>query len=862
MKKTEFIEFTKIIKKTLVSFISIIVFVLLGVGLFTGFSWGSLSLKDSAQASMVSYHLHDVEVISQYGFSDKDIERFKALDPELIINPFNYSYEICEYNDLSSNVKIYQITPDINQFQEINGVLPAKADEIAIPVYFAEKYDLKVGDTISFKHNWYRSNHLLYSILYKDRSEALNVKKDSNMKYLNSDTFVITATVNNILSMCTNEFTCGVSDETGCQVEAYFYVNECAFDKKSTPDYRGLWVYSNKLNQYKYDSNEYKDGCTDIINKFNELAYTLGLEKYEQIREGISYLSATDFEHGWYGYMGLSIKNYSPYTYSFTTRNQNPGVVILDSTYHGSNNIKWSLSSMLLAIAILVTYSAVQRIIFEQRVLIGTKKALGFSRLKITSSYLLYSLIATLIGGIIGFIVGRFIISPIILSVTMNSYYLKNTVSSMSIGELLITIAIIIVLILLSTFIACNKILKKDAVTLLSSSDQNVHKKRFYEKSKLWKKLPLLTKTIINNFFNDKRRVIGTIIGIVGSTSLMVCGITFTQNMTGTPTYHYNNIQSYDTVVYYNSDINRDVKDEINAKMDDINLTYANVYATTGIVIFDNDGYPIRLNVAEDESFDKVFHLIDENGNKRSINEDGIWISKSIAETKGIKPNSKIEYTDMSGLHTLPIAHIAEYYISTPTIFMNKTTYLNVFKTGNFKTNNMYLIKGTVPLDVINRSLNDIIGYQSTYDIYTGSLSFLQSVNSGFTMMSLLYIVMSIFMALLVVLNLLVTFVMEKKRDIIVLRINGYQRKQAKKYIYADTIFLTILGIGAGIGIGYLFAYICIKSVANVNMIYLTSFNFIAMAAGIVTTALLVTLMSYISLKKIDKFELTDISKD
>ena len=517
---------------------------------------------------------------------------------------------------------------------------------------------------------------------------------------------------------------------------------------------------------------------------------------------------------------------------------------------------------MLLVIAILVTYSAVQRIVYEQQVIIGTKKALGYSRSKITSSYLLYSFIATLVGCLIGFIVGRFIVSPIIFAVSLNTYYFKYTVSSMSILELLAIIAVILVLIFFATFFACNRILKKDAVTLLSSSDQNIHKQRFFEKSKLWGKLPLLTKTIINNFFNDKRRVLGTIIGIVGSTALMVCGITFTQNMTNTPSYHYSNIQKYDTVVYYNQEVNPEVTKDINAKMDELRLIYTNLYVTTGIVIFDNDGYQVRLNVVEDDSFDKLFTLIDENGVKRSINEDGIWISKSIAETKNIKPNSTVEYSDKSGLYTLPIYHIAEYYLSTPTIFMNKNTYINVFNNTNYKTNNMFLMKENVPLEQINTALRDIAGYQSTYDYYTASTSFLKSVNSGFTIMSLLYIVMSIFMAILVVLNLLVTFVMEKKRDIITLRVNGYQKKQAKKYIYADTIFLTVLGIGAGIGIGYLFAYLCIKSVGSINLLYLTSFNFVAMAAGIATTTLLVALMSFISLKKIDKFELTDITRD
>ena len=145
-----------------------------------------------------------------------------------------------------------------------------------------------------------------------------------------------------------------------------------------------------------------------------------------------------------------------------------------------------------------------------------------------------------------------------------------------------------------------------------------------------------------------------------------------------------------------------------------------------------------------------------------------------------------VEVMDEYGTHKITISHIAKYYLTTPTLFMDMETYDEQFNNGQLFTNGLIVKRNNVSIKDINTNIKDIEGYIYTYDIYGSSIKAMDSISGAFTFMSFLYLFMSIAMAFLVILNLLVTFVNEKKKDLITLMINGYDRKDAKKYIYSE----------------------------------------------------------------------------
>ena len=115
-------------------------------------------------------------------------------------------------------------------------------------------------------------------------------------------------------------------------------------------------------------------------------------------------------------------------------------------------------------------------------------------------------------------------------------------------------------------------------------------------------------------------------------------------------------------------------------------------------------------------------------------------------------------------------------------------------------------------------------------------------------------------MGFFIILNLLIAFVSEKRRDIITILINGYSYKNANRYIYIDTIFLTIIGLIIGVGAGILFANLTISAFESGYIHLIHTPNLFGILIGIGFTVTLVTVMSLISLKQIRKFNLSDIN--
>jgi ABC-type antimicrobial peptide transport system permease subunit len=127
--------------------------------------------------------------------------------------------------------------------------------------------------------------------------------------------------------------------------------------------------------------------------------------------------------------------------------------------------------------------------------------------------------------------------------------------------------------------------------------------------------------------------------------------------------------------------------------------------------------------------------------------------------------------------------------------------------------------------------------------------------------MVLVYLALSALMALLVLLNLDVMFVEEKKRELIVLMINGFSVGDAKAYIYRDSIVLTIVGIALGIALGAGMGAFSIVQLQPDVAYWIRGFNMLAAGAGALGAGVLAVAVLLWSLRRIPRFDLTDINR-
>ena len=270
----------------------------------------------------------------------------------------------------------------------------------------------------------------------------------------------------------------------------------------------------------------------------------------------------------------------------------------------------------------------------------------------------------------------------------------------------------------------------------------------------------------------------------------------------------------------------------------------------------------IRATVPADaEEFAKVYHVNPVSGCAFDAQAEGAWVSAAYAHHQGAKVGDKISVDAGDGvMHEIEIVGFYEYWLTRHELIMGRDFYEREFDTG-FEPNALLVDASDTSVESLEESLADVDGFDSIIDdkAYEGA-NFTMFASVSRTVV-LIYLSLSILMAIVVLLNLNVMFIGEKKRELIVLMINGFSTHDAKRYIYNDTIVLTVLGIVAGIVLGCVMGAATVGAIEPSTALFVKDIDPIAVAAGIGGSAVLAFIMSAIALRRIPRFELTDINK-
>lgn len=798
MKKTFWKDLFKTITHSKVTFLSIFIFIMMGMLLFLGIDWTAACIESNTTDFFNSTNVYDIQINVSPGY--KTPEELLSIDGVDEVEGL-YSY-IIGFKDENNGYEasFTSIPKNISYFTNIDGTLPTQKGEIALVRYWAEDNDYKIGDTIKINNDPVFMNQGRFSI----------------------DEFKVTALVDSSLFSAKNTTIFGMSPTRNIPVNASFFIDETSFNENinNLSGFNIVYVKSNELRNFDYFSEDYYSKVADLAEKIKASSQLVGLAfSVSSIRDSISHQNV-----------------------------QTIAEVL--------GQVKYSMSILFVVVGLLVSFFSISRMVSETQSIIGVKKANGFRNKEIYAFYLFYTGIAVLFGGIFGVLLARFATEPVIVKVITNAMVFPPIKYSFSISLTLIVFAIELVSQLLITLLATRKILKKKTIELIRDEKVVLGKKRFYQKGKLWNKLSLFSKTLINNFSSDKTRVLSMLVGIVGCVSLLTCALTIDRNISGSFDYQFKNVYSFQAVVHYDGDISstKETLDGTKYNYDDVMFTYLTVECENGKQL------NAQTYVFDDDRFNEFVSMYDKNG--KSINfEDGVYVSYSYQEKYKLKENAPITLTDTSLVNKeVTNTKFFKHYLINNVILMKSSTFKDTFGV-DYKSNALLVdLKGNSLSDLSRIVLSDpSVSY--VYDVYNVSLKGFNALTSIFKVVDIVYLVLAFLMALLVILDLLVMFINEKKNELTILIINGYSKGKAKKYIYSDTIVLSVIGIALGVLLGTVMSNFVIKAFQNETMIFLTGFNLISILIAIGIAIAIITSVTLIALRKIDKFKLRDINK-
>lgn len=611
--------------------------------------------------------------------------------------------------------------------------------------------------------------------------------------------------------------------------------------------YLGINEYNSSKQEYEDNLALYNSGLIKLNNAKNDLSlyveeYDNSLVKYEEFK------TYNDF-----------IKDYGTIV---LTRESNTATMYDRMLSDIIVKIKTSLGGLFLIIGILVCYSVVTRMVHDQIKQIGTKKALGLMSREITISYLAYSAISVTLGSIIGLLIAILVIEPI-LSPTISGTFTFDLIGDyFDLKDFLYLFIFEFAAIELITFISCYHLLNKPAFILLKGEDQSNNDKHLFKKFKWYQNLSILTQTIINNFFNDTRRVIATIIGVAGCTALIVCSLSIRNNVLDSFNSQFNDYFKFDSMIYL--DLNVENSEEIVKEfLNENNITCSSIYRQFGYTSneddFDSLFTYLMVYDENDDNFTKLINFKSKNNKEFKMGD--VMLSESIKEYAKLKDNELVEYKSLSGDDiSININGFYHHYHYAPMLFIPSETYKEIFN-SELTANVIIADLNNADEALINKlnsleAVNNIFNYREYVWADVSVFLLVANVIVG------IYTIAAIMMAIFVLLNLLITFVLEKKNELIVLMINGFSLKSARRYIYSDTIFLTIVGILLGTLIGIYAGDSALKAFESIYIYLNHKISIKACLIGIVTTTFLSFIMSIIALNKIKYFKLTDINKD
>ncbi len=470
-------------------------------------------------------------------------------------------------------------------------------------------------------------------------------------------------------------------------------------------------------------------------------------------------------------------------------------------------------------VAALVSLTTMTRMVEEERVLIGTFKALGYSKARITSKYLIYAIVASGVGAIIGivalskflpwFIMGAY---AIIYAVPCRPCPIDPAMTAAAAG---LGVGITVI----ATWFAAASTLRERPAFLMLPRAPKAGKRILLERIRpVWRRLSFSWKVTSRNLFRYKRRFIMAIVGIAGCTALLLTGLGLQNAINDIIDKQYGELYHYNTIVRMASDSTDDEKSQVEQRVEEDAsgeyawLATANKQAQS---ISDDDGADMsqhRIDIIVPEHPDTFSNFITmrtrEGHEELALSDDGVLVSEKLAMELSLTVGSTFSIFDEDAVgdatgdgREVTVAGIMENYVGhyvyfTPTLYEQVMGEEPVFTT-------LYAneVEDEGAREVLSDELLATDGVKTvTYNDETidSYRTMLKSVDSVVVVL----VIAAALLAFVVLYNLTNINITERVREIATLKVLGFTPREVDAYIYRETLLLAVIGALVGLLLG------------------------------------------------------------
>lgn len=515
-------------------------------------------------------------------------------------------------------------------------------------------------------------------------------------------------------------------------------------------------------------------------------------------------------------------------------------------------------------VAALVVSTTMTRMVEEERLQIGTMKALGYSAKTIMQKYILYALAASVSGTLVGLAVGFKAFPSIIWSAYEMMYYMPAIATPWRLSQALFSGGTLTVLSLLVTALTCRSSLSETPAALMLPRAPKAGKRILLERiTPLWRHFPFSWKVTCRNLFRYKKRFWMTVIGVAGCTSLLIAGFGISDSLNAIITKQYEDIFHYDlmTVVTEEDALTQGAVQEYLFDNPSVFSDSLAVSIQSTRQEIKNGEADVYLMIPKDlSSFGSFVDLHERVSRKATpLQEEGIIITEKLAKTLGIQAGDSITLqNEDEEKASFTVTGVCEHYVSNY-VYMSAATYEAGFQKApvyNAALSKMPDDSQTVR-DQVSAVLLDndhVASLTFTADNVKQVLNMLNSIDA----VVVLIIVCAAGLAFVVLYNLSNINVAERVKEIATIKVLGFYDREVDSYVNRESYALTIIGIFFGIFGGIALHKFVITTVEVDAVMFGRSIRPVSFLYAILLTLLFSIIVSLVigrSLKKVSMVE-------
>lgn len=777
------------IKRTFTKFLSIFAICALGVAFFAGIRATSPDMKEAGDRLYNTYNLSDISVISTSGLTADNIRDLESIEGIQAVRASLFVDAMARgTGEKEKNLRLYSMPIKLkSEYAPLIDLIPDYGIDTS-PEYEMNGVEI-VSGRMPLNDTETALDYTLEGSLVKQLGDEITLTTSGGTVTLRVVGFIRSPMYISMFERGTSSIGNGTSD-------GFAYASGNAISSLGTklPVMSLLNTYYTRADiviSGKEGSSAYSDEYEALVNEVTDR-----IEDYASTQSGTWYIQ---------------------------DRSGNPGYSDYSENTDRIAAVGDVFPLIFFIVAALVCLTTMTRMVEEQRIEMGTMKALGYGGWQIAMKYAAYAMSACISGGVVGAIIGFKLFPYVIMKGYSIMYYLGKLETPYRADIAFMAIAAMAVCTAAATFSACYASLKEVPATLMRPKAPKAGRRVLLEKIPfIWKKLSFTSKVTVRNLFRYKKRFFMSVIGIAGSGALLVTAFGLNDSIFGIIEKQFGDIWQMDVQAYvYEAMPLADMQELLgkNPANDDFDSV---MFCLDSQMECKNGGRSqsgVHLLGVESARSMAGRVSLHNGGTPVTLDDSGVVVTAKLAETLSIKAGDEINMRTGGEDHLMRVIGVADNYVYHY-VYITAAYYETVFGKAMQYNGLMGNLKDGLTDETMDAMSTQLLSDSRMYTVRTiGSIY--DSVWDSLSILNYVVLVLILgsgMLTFVVMLNLTNINIGERMRELATLRVLGFYDKEMYAYIFRENNALSVIGAFVGLVFGKIMHLFVIRT-CEVDMV-------------------------------------------